>query len=53
MYEHVTAQTIFDGNWKKQRLSESAYQARFREADATYSHMLTALLSVAKAPRQR
>jgi hypothetical protein len=49
MYEHVTAQTIFDGNWKKQRLTESAYQARFREADATYSHMLTALLSVAQS----
>jgi hypothetical protein len=49
MYEHVTAQTIFDGNWKKQGLTDSAYQARFRDADARYSHMLTALLPVAQS----
>lgn len=50
MYENVTVQTIFDGNWKKQHLTESAYQTRYRNADATYSHMLTALLSVVQTP---
>jgi hypothetical protein len=53
IYEHVTAQTIFDGNWKKQRVSESEYQARFRDADAAYSHMLTALVSAAQSSAQQ
>jgi hypothetical protein len=53
MYEHVTAQTIFDGNWKKQHLSESAYQTRFHDADTAYSRMLTALVSAAQGTAQR
>lgn len=52
MYEHVTAQTIFDGNWKKQHLTESEYQTRFREADSTYRRMLAALVSAAQSSAQ-
>ena len=48
MYENGTTQTIFDGNWKKQKLSETAYHQRFREADARYARLLSALLGAAR-----
>jgi hypothetical protein len=52
MYEDGKTQTIFDGNWKKQKLSEAAYQQRVRDADARYAKLLTALLgAVPKQPR--
>lgn len=40
MYERGTTQTVFDGNWRGQKLSRSEYQEKLREADAEYSRML-------------
>jgi hypothetical protein len=52
MYENGKTQTILDGNWKKQGLSQSAYEQRAKDAEARYSRMLAALVGAArKAPR--
>ena len=48
MYENGKTQTIFDGNWKKQKLSQAAYQERTRAADEQYAHLLRALLAAAQ-----
>ena len=42
--------TAFDGDWKKQQLSEDEYQKTFAAADAAYSAMLRALIAQAKKP---
>ena len=38
----------FDGDWKKQQLSEDDYMKAFAAADEKYSEMLTALIAQAK-----
>jgi hypothetical protein len=38
----------FDGDWKKQQMSEDDYMKAFAAADARYSQVLTALLAQAK-----
>ena len=43
MYERGTNQTVFDGDWKKQKMSKTAYEERLRKADAEYSRMLSLL----------
>lgn len=48
MYEDGTRQTIFDGNWKKQKLSQADYQKKFSAADAEYARMLSLLLAELK-----
>ncbi len=40
----------FDGEWKKQKLSEDDYRKKFAEADELYARMLGALLSQIKKP---
>jgi hypothetical protein len=40
--------TMFDGDWKKQKLSEQDYMKAFSAADDRYSDMLTALLAQLK-----
>lgn len=40
--------TNFDGDWKKQKLSEQEYMKAFTAADDRYSQMLTALLAQLK-----
>ena len=42
--------TAFDGDWKKQQLSEEDYLKTFTAADAAYSEMLKALIAQAKKP---
>lgn len=49
MYEDGTTQTIFDGNWKKQKLSEAEYQKRVKSAEERYARMLTALIDRARS----
>ena len=49
MYERGTKQTIFDRNWKKRGLSESADQKTFRDADARYTRLLTLALEAVRA----
>ena len=54
MYEHGTTQTLFDGQWKKKKMSEEAYLAKVRDADATYSALLTTLIEALQAqPRSQ
>jgi hypothetical protein len=42
--------TAFDGEWKKQQLSEEDYMKAFTAADAAYSVMLKALIEQTKKP---
>ena len=39
---------MFDGEWKKQKLSEEVYMTNFGVADERYAQILTALLAQAK-----
>jgi hypothetical protein len=44
-YEAAGKRTAFDGDWKKQKLSEQEYMKIFTSSDERYSQMLTALLA--------
>jgi hypothetical protein len=48
MYERGVDQTLFDGNWKKARLSKSQYDERVTAADARYSRLLEILIGSLK-----
>jgi hypothetical protein len=48
MYEDGGTQTIFDGNWKRLKLTESAYEQKLKNADAQYTRLLTALVAAAQ-----
>jgi hypothetical protein len=43
--ENKGARTIFDGDWKKQKMSEEDYMKAFAAADERYTQVLTALLA--------
>jgi hypothetical protein len=45
LYEKGTVQTLFDGHWKQQGLSEAAYVKRAQDAEARYSRLLSILTS--------
>ena len=47
-YEAAGKRTMFDGDWKKQKLSEQEYMKLFNTADEQYAEMLTALLAQVK-----
>ena len=47
-YENGGKQTLFDGDWKKQKVSEQDYMKAFATADERYSAILTALLGQLK-----
>jgi hypothetical protein len=47
-YEAGGKSVAFDGDWKKQKLSEQDYMKAFTEADEQYSVILTALLGQVK-----
>ena len=49
MYEDGTTQTIFDGNWKKQKISEAEYQQRVRTAEERYARLLSVLIERARS----
>ena len=49
-YEGAEGRMSFDGDWKKQKLSEDEYRKRFAECDDEYAKMLDALLSQIKKP---
>ena len=44
-YEAAGKRTVFDGDWKKQNLSEQDYMKAFSAADERYSQVLTVLLA--------
>ena len=45
IYEDGGRRTMFDGNWKNQKLSEQEYMKIFSAADERYTQILTALLA--------
>jgi len=47
-YDAGGKRVSFDGDWKKQQLSEEDYMKAFSAADARYSEILAALLAQAK-----
>jgi hypothetical protein len=47
-YESGGKRISFDGDWKKQQLSEDDYMKAFAAADARYSQVLAALIAQAK-----
>jgi hypothetical protein len=49
VFDNGTRQTLFNGEWSGQHLSEAEYRARFAEADARYARMLSRLVAVLKA----
>jgi hypothetical protein len=49
LYEKGTTQTLFDGQWKQQGLSEATYNKRAQEAEASYSRLLALLTASLKA----
>jgi hypothetical protein len=44
------SQVEFDGNWERQKLTETAYDARFGEDDVRYAHLLAALAGAVRGP---
>jgi hypothetical protein len=46
--ERGSARTQFDGDWKKQKMSEDEYMKAFSAADDQYTQILTALLAQLK-----
>lgn len=48
VYEDASRQTIFDGNWKKQKISQAAYQKKFSSIDAEYARLLGLLVAEVK-----
>lgn len=46
--ELAGARTVFDGDWKRQKVSEADYMKTFSTADDRYVQMLTALVAQAK-----
>jgi hypothetical protein len=48
IYEDGGKRTMFDGNWKNQKLSEQDYMKTFSAADDRYTQILTALLAQVK-----
>ncbi len=49
-FESPDRRMSFDGEWKKQKLSEDEYRKRFSDADLLYGKMLEALLGQIKKP---
>lgn len=47
-YDAAGKRTVFDGDWRKQQLSEEEYRKAFSAADERYSQILTALLAQVK-----
>ena len=46
--ENKGARTVFDGDWKKQKMSEADYMKAFAAADERYGEVLAALLAQLK-----
>ena len=47
-YEQGSKQFLFDGDWKKAKLSEEEYMKAFADADERYAKMLSLLAAQAK-----
>ena len=49
-FDNAGKRTSFDGDFRRQQLSEDDYKKAFDAADERYTHMLTALLAQMKKP---
>lgn len=49
--QNAASRTKFDGDWKKQKISEDVYLKTFSSAEVRYTQILEALLKEAKRPR--
>jgi hypothetical protein len=49
LFEQGRVQTVFNGDWKAQGLSESAYRKRLEDAERRYSQLLETLKGALKA----
>jgi hypothetical protein len=49
LYEKGVSQTLFNGDWKQQGLSEATYNKRLQETEARYTRVLTLLRDALKA----
>ena len=47
--ERANAATVFDGNWKKAKISEADYSKAFADADAAYTRALQILIKQLKS----
>jgi len=47
-YEQGSKSTVFDGDWKRQKLSEQEYMKAFESADDRYARILTTLIAQLK-----
>src|SRR5579872_1596392 len=50
VYEENGKRTMFDSDWKKQKLSEQEYMKTFSTADDRYAQILTMLIAQLKQP---
>jgi hypothetical protein len=48
VYENVTTTTMFDGDYRKQKVSRNEYQSHFKTVDGNYARMLTLLIAELK-----
>jgi hypothetical protein len=48
LYERGTTQTVFNGDWKNQGLTEAGYRTRVEDADRRYTRMLNRLREALK-----
>ena len=49
LYERAATQTVFDGDWKAQKLSKTGYQEKLQQADGLYAEALAVLTSALDA----
>ena len=50
LYEKGTAQTLFNGQWRQQGLSEEAYEKKVREAEQQYGRLVSLLMAALAPP---
>ena len=50
VYRNVTTMTVFNGDWKKQKLNEREYGETFAAIDTSYARALSLLLQQLKGP---
>lgn len=49
-WDHDDVTLTFDGNWRRQKMSEDEYRKAYADADARYTRMLRLLAAEAKVP---
>jgi hypothetical protein len=50
LYEKGTSQMVFDGDWKKAKLSQAEYQQKVRDAEEEYERLVSVLSESLSSP---